>query len=169
MLILIEDSFNRLLTNTNKNFDKSREENSRRVQVFTTAFIPAINNNSLEVRAKTKTNNETYDSIIYFEDVQFVDELDNNSIDIKGTDGSDYYILPIDSNKNVKVNCSCLDFYFRFSKWNGAKSSLFGKTPPPYIRKRDSNRGPVNPSKSPGVCKHLIKLFEYLKKENLLK
>lgn len=169
MCIILEDSFNKLVNDTKRNFGPSREEKSRKIQVFTTTFLPSLQNNALEVRAKTRSKNDTYDSRIYFENVEFADETTPNVASFKGSDNENYYIIPIDNNSNVKVNCTCLDFYYRFSIWNNQKNSLIGDVPPPYIKKRESNREPVNPSKSPGVCAHIIKLFDYVKREGLVK
>lgn len=167
--ILLESSFTQLYNNTKNNFTTSRDENSKRVQVTTTAFIPSLQNNSLEIRAKTNTDGKRYDSVIYFEDVEYLndDNPSNYSISFMGPDNSEYRIVPISSNANVKVNCTCLDFHYRFATWNAAADSLYGTPPPPYVKK--TNNKEANPSHTPGVCKHLIKLFDYIINQKIIK
>lgn len=167
--IVIEDTFQRLYTNTKNNFDTPRDQNSKRVQVFTTAYIPSLQNKSLEIRAKTKTNNGGYDTIIYLQDINFVEEDTPTSIKIKSTDNTEYSIEPVDSNTNVQVTCTCLDFYYRFSVWNDKKNSLYGDAPPPYVKRGKGNRMPVNPTKSAGLCKHLIRFFDHIKREGIIR
>lgn len=166
--IVIEDTYQRLYNNTKNNFDTPRDQSSKRVQVFTTAYIPSLQNKSLEIRSKTKTNNGAYDTIVYFQDVEFVEDSPT-SISVKSTDNTDYNLEPIDQGTNVQVTCTCLDFYYRFSVWNDKKNSLYGDAPPPYVKRSKSNRMPVNPTKSAGLCKHLIRLFDHVKREGIIK
>lgn len=167
--IVIEDTFQRLHNNVKSKFDTPRDEKSRRVQVFTTAYIPSLQNNALEVRAKTKTDKASYDTVISFDEVEYVDGEDSQAVSIKSTDNTDYNMIPIDQNKNVMVNCTCLDFYYRFAVWNDQSDSLLGKSPDPYVKRGTSKRMPVNPTKTPGVCKHLISLFDHIKREGIVK
>ena len=164
---LLEDTFQNMYNNTLRRFETDRKGLSQRVQVTTTMFIPSIDNNSLEVRAKTRTNNGTYDSIIYFENVKYADAQTNGAISIEGADGGEYFILPIPKNTNVKVACTCLDFYYTFAAWNDGKNSLFGDAPDPYVRKTD--RAPRNPTHTTGLCKHLLKFFDSLIRDKIIR
>jgi hypothetical protein len=164
---LLEDNFQTLYNNTVSKFSTNRKNSSQRVQLTTTMFIPSVDNNSLEVRAKTKTDNAAYDSIIYLEAVEYVEAETPNSTSFVGPDGSEYFIMPVPRSNNVKVNCTCLDFYYSFAVWNDNKNSLFGDSPDPYVKK--TKREPKNPTKSPGMCKHLLKFFDYLVREKIIK
>ena len=165
--IIMEDSFQTLYNNTLNKFSTDRDDSSKRVQIITTAYIPSLNNASLEARAKTKTNNGTYDSIIYLENVEYVEEDVSNAISFMAPDGAEYYIIPVSRDNNMKVNCTCLDFYWSFSLWNDNKDSLFGDPPAPYVKK--TNRLPKNPTKSAGFCKHLLKFSNVLILEKIIR
>ena len=65
------------------------------------------------------------------------------------------------AKNTLRCHCNCLDFYWRFASFNAKDKSLIGKAPKPY--KPVSNRGPVNPKKVPGVCKHLLATFKAMK------
>ena len=164
--LLLEDGFQNLYNNTLRNFPK-RKESSHRVQLVTTMFIPAVDNNSLEVRAKTRTDSGSYDSLIYFENVEFVNPEDMGATTFVGPDGSEYAIQPIPRNNNVQVNCTCLDFYYSFAVWNDKRNSLFGDSPDPYVKKTD--RAPRNPNHAPGLCKHLMKFFDEMVQDKIIK
>lgn len=164
--IILEDGFQTLYNNTLRNFP-TRKESSQRVQVTTTMYIPSMDNASLEIRAKTRTNGGSYDSLIYFDGVEYITEEDNMAVTFVGTDGTNYSIIPINRNTNVQVNCTCLDFYYSFAVWNDNRNSLFGDSPDPYVKKTD--REPKNPRKAPGLCKHLLKFFDELIKDKIIK
>lgn len=164
---LLEDTFQNMYNNTLRKFETNRKGSSQRVQVNTTLYIPAVDNASLEVRAKTRTSNSTYDSVIYFENVEYANAETPGAIAIEGADGGEYFIMPIPRNNQVKVNCTCLDFYYSFAVWNDGKDSLFGDSPDPYVKK--TNRAPRNPMKATGLCKHLLKFFDTLIREKIIK
>jgi len=66
-----------------------------------------------------------------------------------------------DSSKHeVRVSCSCKSHYFYFAHWNEVNKAHFGPSPTPY--KPLGVRKPVNPSKLPGACKHVIGLYKLL-------
>lgn len=166
--LILEDTFQNMYNNTLRRFETDRKGSSQRVQVTTTMFIPSMDSKSLEVRAKTRTNNSTYDSIIYFEGVEYVDAETPQAISFEGADGGEYFIMAIPRNAQVKVNCTCLDFYYSFAVWNDGKNSLFGDTPDPYVRKT-KNREPKNPQKVSGLCKHLLKFFDTLVRDKIIR
>lgn len=77
--------------------------------------------------------------------------------------GKTYKIDPVSpDSSDVRVSCNCLDFRFRFAYYNKNDGSLYGNPPPPYVKAPGSNRGPANPRRTPGVCKHLLSLFQHL-------
>lgn len=164
--VLLEDSFERLYSNTVQGFPQTdRDAASARIQVTTTAYIPATN--SLEVRAKSKGDGPQYDTVTFFDNVSYVDEDDIDGITFMAPDNTEYTIKRIPKTENVRVYCTCLDFYYRFAVWNDKADSLYGNVPAPYVKK--TNRAPQNPRKLPGLCKHLLKMFDYLEKEKIIK
>ena len=128
------------------------------IQVQTIQYTPAPNSNTLVARGQINSNGTGYQSSIMFTDVNFQDENTPDNVTFTAADGKEYNIERINlAQSNVKVSCNCLDFYWRFSTWNHKDGSLIGTPPPPYQRKTD-NRPPANEQKTPGVCKHLMKL-----------
>ena len=67
----------------------------------------------------------------------------------------------------VQLRCSCPDHYFMWVAWNKENKILLGKAPPRYVRKT-TTYPERNPGKIPGICKHLIGLFDRLKKDKVL-
>ena len=163
--ILLEISYNNLLRNTDKHFS-GRSKRASDVALTNTVFIPYINDNYLEIESESRTKNGKYISRIVFENVVFKDEGDEKSAKIISPDGTEYYFKPINRRKvNVKVSCTCLDFYYRFAAFNQRDDALASDPPDPYVKKTD--RPPVNPAKVSGVCKHLIRMVDELEKDNV--
>ena len=73
------------------------------------------------------------------------------------------YFKPLSEEKtDVMVMCSCQDYKWRMHWWNWKNKVHFGSKPKPY--KPTSGKPPVNPEKSPGMCKHCMKLAVVLRK-----
>jgi hypothetical protein len=64
--------------------------------------------------------------------------------------------LPSINTNPVRVRCNCQSYYFQFSYWNWVNNCAYGSAPKPYERKPGSTRPEVNPSHSPGICKHIL-------------
>lgn len=144
---------------------KKRQHVVPEVTVQKMEFIPRPGQGMLEVKSSTTSNGSTYQQDLQFLKVVFGPS--DTSITISSVDGSDPEIVPIVLNDtNVKVRCSCLDFHYRFATWNFNDQSLVGPKPPPYTK--TSNRPPVNPSQSPGVCKHILKVVDDLKQQRIV-
>lgn len=170
--LLLELTYNQLLSQTKRGQtikNSPRDQNANKVQVQEVNLIPSIQNKSLTAKSRTRTSDKFYETIIVFSGVQYFDEGGHGRQEIQGADGSSYFIDPIRPYKsNVKVRCTCLDFYFRFSVWDQRDDALTGEPPQPYQRKTDSYP-PVNPQKVSGLCKHIIKLTNYLKQQRIIR
>jgi hypothetical protein len=91
-----------------------------------------------------------------------------DGVTFKDTSGVDKTITPVQlARTTLRVSCSCLDFKFRFATWNFNDNSLVGNKPPPYVRKT-TTRPEANPLKTPGVCKHIIKVVDTIKAHGIL-
>lgn len=164
--LLLELTYDRLIRNTNRHFKNERNKKSSDVKLTNTVFIPYVNDNYLEVESESQTVNGKYISRIVFENVIFKDEEGPDVARIVTADGSEYFFRRINrSRSNVKVSCSCLDFYYRFAMYNNKADALASDPPKPYVKKTD--RPPVNPAEVPGVCKHIIRMVEELDKDNI--
>lgn len=147
---------------------KARQHATNPVQVTSLKFVAYPHNEELKVQARVTSNGHRYQPIIMFQNVIFTDSLDTNATTFKTVDVTEH-IVPIELDRsNVKVRCTCLDFYHRFSKQNRTDGSFHGRPMPPYHSK-GSGRPPVNPQNVPGVCKHLLKLVQRLEQLNIIK
>lgn len=167
---LVETSLSRLYTNTINGFDTPRQQNAGRVQVVKKIFVASPRQRIVLVKAQTRSSAKQYETRIAYEDIEFLDaeEAGGQTHTFTALDGQEYTIEPMKyNNSDVRVSCTCLDFYYRFSVWNGDDDSLLGNPPTPYIKKSD-NREPVNPNKIPGLCKHLISLTNELRQERFI-
>lgn len=165
---ITESSILQLSSNTGVFFGADRKNNSKSISSFPLTFTPMVYSNKLMVESKTSSSLGTkYTTRIEFSDVEF-SEPSINTISVEGVDGATYSFFPISNRQNdVKLSCNCLDFYYRFSKYNEKDDSLYGGSPPPYVKKTD--RPPVNPDKIPGMCKHLLRLSDQLLSIGVLK
>ena len=92
-----------------------------------------------------------------------------NTVTFKATTGEDVTIQPINLNDNiVRVRCDCLDFYYRFAPWNFSNDDIYGPKPKPYVR-RTNTHPPANPTRSPGICKHVMKLTQSIQEAGLVR
>ncbi len=167
--LLQETTIHQLKSTVNVFFDTPRSESSRQVIVTDIKYIQIVNKAELEVKAKTRSKTNTYDTSIVFTDVKFLEKDDKRfKTQIFGVDGAYHYMVPIKKNlSEVRVSCSCLDFYYMFSVWNHKQGSLDGDAPKPYIK--TTNRPLRNPQKVDGMCKHLIRLSDECIRVGILK
>lgn len=140
-----------------------RQNATSDVTILTTAYIPYIGTKFLHVKSTSSSKNgHMHKQALQFMKVIFENEDTPDNITLQAATGEDFHCQPIDLNShNVKVRCDCLDMYYRFSHNNFGDNSLVGKPPPPYQRKT-TNRPSVNPTRVPGVCKHVLRLIEQL-------
>lgn len=173
---LFERTMNSLVTVTRQNFGSGRDDRSNVVQINNVRYIPSVQQGWLEVRCDTASGNDgnAYETVIRFDGVEYVgrDEFNASAndpsmqvVDLTGTDGNLYYARYDNARSlDVQVRCTCEDFRWRFAPYNHGDGSLYGNPPPAYSKK--TNRPPVNPSRTPGVCKHLRKLKTALERED---
>ena len=171
--ILAETTLDQLYSNTVSSFATDRQQNQARVQVVDKTFIPAPGNRLVRVKATTRSSAKNYETRMAFTEVVYLDDeedatLNNQAVTFTAPDEQTYMIEPIQyRGTDVRVSCSCLDFYYRFAAWNAGDGSLLGNSPPPYVKKTDSE--PVNPNRVPGLCKHLMALTNELRRERIIR
>jgi len=137
------------------------------VQINKMEIIPARESQNLTARADVTSDGTKYQTTLVFDGVIYEDADQADNVSFVGTNGDEYHVQPINlTQNNVKVNCNCLDFYWRFATWNHQKGSLNGHPPPPYQKR--TGRPSVNPGKVPGVCKHLMKTVISLRDAGLV-
>jgi hypothetical protein len=165
-----ESSFNGLYREIERGFPdtRARQHATGEVAVANIKYVPA--QGKLQVDATTRSNMHEYKSSIMFLTVQYEPQGGENITTFVGPGNAEYHIQPIDlSMSSVKVRCNCLDFFYRFATWNANDSSLLGSKPPLYQRVPGSTRPPVNPARVPGVCKHVIKTVDMLRRSGIVR
>ena len=183
LLILLERTMNSLVSVTSANFGGGRRQRANQVQIRNIQYTPSIQQGILRIECETFSGGQNkYKTVIQLENVEFIDDsrfnflqgaeardsAKYNTHQFVATDGSTYY-ASYDRVKSldVKVSCNCKDFRWRFAYYNSGDDSLYGNPPDPYVSQTD--RPPANPSKTPGVCKHLIKLKNELEREEFFR
>lgn len=103
--------------------------------------------------------------------------FDNKTI-FESSDGDGYNVvsnqIPYDSE--IRVWCSCSDYYWTFQYYNvDNKVDIFGKYPDRYTPKTKrgfdafkENKPLRNPGRRPGMCKHLMLLVAMLMKDDVI-
>ena len=167
--VLLELSLSNLKNNVQRAFGPERNQKSPRIRVANYQAIPSIQDKTLLLKFKVSGESSPYNVEVRITNVKFGSEEDTSFVSIVATDGNTYYFRqPTQSQAQAKVKCNCLDFYYRFSVWNHGKNSLEGDPPPPYVRKTDY-MPPVNPTRTPGMCKHIMKVMDFLRTENIIR
>lgn len=163
-------TYDQLYRNIQQNFDTTKRQYATvGIVPNNITYTPYQNNNTLEVRSVANSKGTRYNPTIMFLNVDYQPDDTPTNITFMGSDGEEHHCMPVNLNQtNVKVHCNCLDFYYRFATWNYNDDSLVGSPPPPYVRKT-TTRPPVNPARTPGLCKHLIKLVDTLKRTGLVR
>lgn len=147
---------------------KKRQHATGEVAVQNIQYIPYVGMKMLHVKSVATSNGHRYTQSLQFNSIAFESVDTDANVTFTASDGSDAHIQPLDLTQlNVKVRCSCLDFYYRFANYNSQDKSLVGKAPPVYVKK--TNRPPVNPTRVPGMCKHLLKLVDELRHVGMIK
>lgn len=144
---------------------KKRHKDVNNVTITKVVFKPEGYNLIVDGTSRSNATGTIHTQRIYFTDVNYVPVGTPNSVPLEGTDTAVETIRSGDSN--VQVACDCMDFRFRFAGFNKGDNSLAGIAPPPYQRKT-TTRPPVNPSRVPGACKHILKLNQYLQQNHIV-
>lgn len=131
--------------------------------------ISAIVHSPPNHHAQANKNEADYTTAIIFNNVVYEDESTDTNITFTAKDGKEYNMQPVNLAENtVRVNCNCLDFFYRFKSYNAKDTSLAGRAPPPYKKVPGSTRGPSNIKRVPGLCKHLLQTVEALKQAKMV-
>lgn len=139
------------------------------IQIVRTEFVPFIPTGNLRCDAVARSGPNTYHPQVLFDEVEYQDDDTPENVTVQSSNGKPIHIVPIDLSTNTcKVRCDCLDFYHRFAQYNFDADSLYGNKPPTYQRKTNT-RADVNPTRTPGVCKHVMKTILGLRDAGMLK
>jgi hypothetical protein len=136
--------------------------------VAITKVTPLVGNKTLSVKAEAH-GQKTYPMTITFFNVDYSLEKDGgHPLRVRPEIGSEAWMAPVSESTNpVQIRCNCPDYKYTYAWWNKEQKALSGRSFPPYVRKT-RNLPERNPNHVPGTCKHLIGLFERLRKDKLL-
>lgn len=99
-----------------------------------------------------------------------VEEDENSQTILKLVDNTELRITPVSrTNDDVQVSCDCDDFFHRFAKINSRHGVLFGKIDRIYIPKGTPRTYQHPIPDAPAVCKHLIKLTDFLQASSIIR
>lgn len=147
---------------------KKRQHIINTVNVSGVKYLPMIGMKTLRVAGTVTSNGSTYTPTILFLRVNYDNASTDTNVDLKGSNGKDFFIQPIEKElTDIRVRCNCLDYYYRFATFNQPDGSHIPPKAKPYVRTTDTYP-PANPKKVPGVCKHILKLADYLEKTEVL-
>jgi hypothetical protein len=116
--------------------------------------------------ANSEESGKQYSPMVLFKGVNYHNSKDHQDwIEIVANDGRNYVFEKLNSENNVLVRCDCNDFKWRGIYANHLDHSLYGRN-----RKKYESLGgpPANPTNTPMMCKHLIKLVKSLDKAGIL-
>lgn len=136
------------------------------IKVKNVKFVPYQGLNTLFIKslAENTEKNTEYKTMVLIKNINYKNQ--KNAIKIYDEYGKSYNLeRPKISINDVLVRCGCKDFHWRFNYYNSLDKSLYGNKRQEYASKGTFE---ANPSKSPGVCKHLMKLFEQLIKKKII-
>lgn len=145
---------------------KPQQGESRPVSILSTN--PTLQNKTLTINAEAR-GEKIYQLVLVFYNVQYSLERDGlHPLTVRSRLGDIFYMQPVSESINpIQVRCNCPYYRFAWAHWNRQEKALSGPAFPTYIRKT-ATRPEVNSSHLPGVCKHLLSLFERLRKDKIL-
>lgn len=170
MKFWIETTLSDLYNNTIKAFPTSlkRQNSIDEVVIEHLDWVAFKGMRTLFVKGLAKRGESKNECIILFKNVIYSEEQEKGFLDIKTSNGETVFVKPLSYDSNdVLVRCSCKDFYWRMTHFNKIDGSLYGRDRAKYEAVKNPESS--NPSKLPGLCKHLIKMSKTLSQASLIK
>lgn len=134
------------------------------IKIVEIKWSPFLGMKTLSVSGLAQNEGHEYRPSILFKNVEYIKDLKSVKL---ATEGKEYYLHPLSVQKNdIRVKCSCGDFFWRFRHTDAEEQCLLG----PDRKKYESHGGPpANPMSMPGMCKHLLKFINALEQSGILK
>lgn len=111
----------------------------------------------ISAQAHNKIKGTDYKPMIMFKGVNY--GRGTNTVEIVANDSKPYRFEQLElGHTELLVRCNCPDFQWRFNYYDWVDSSLFGNK----RKKYEGEGAPANPAEMPGMCKHLMAMFENL-------
>lgn len=155
--IITESSLSELFQSTVDAFPNTtkRQYATDTINIANITWRPFLGMRTLFVKGLAQNEGKEYSPIIIFKNVQYHENEEPNLIKIT-EDGNEYFFEPLSMDTDVILRCPCADFYWRGVHFNSLDKSLYGRDRKKY--EAIYNPGSSNPTQSPIMCKHLIKL-----------
>jgi hypothetical protein len=121
---------------------------------------------TLFVKATVKNEGRKNESIVLFKGVKYRENRGKGVIPLATSNGKTVLLEALSAKgTDVSVRCTCGDFMYRFNYYDHLDKSLFGRR-----RRKYEGLGlwEANPSESPGMCKHLMKVMRALSEAKVL-
>ncbi len=143
-----------------------RQHATGSINIDNIRYTPFLGLRTLLVRCEADNQGSQYKPLILFRNVNYNPE--DNIFEFDASDNGQHHQIGRLSraNTDVALRCECGDFFWRFNYYDHLDRSLYGRVRRPYIALY--NPGSANPTESPGICKHLMKMAEVLENIGLL-
>ncbi len=157
-------SLGQLLANTRKIPTTKRHHIADQVQLVGGFQAVKLDGSRIVFQSKTNTGHAPKVSFDY--------EETTNGTQVVTQDGTDLSIRPKSSTTDdILVSCNCEDFFYRFATVNSENGVLFGNIERVYVpkgtRKLSQQEYPI--SSQPAICKHVIKLTDLLRAQQVIR
>jgi hypothetical protein len=164
----IESSLNYLKQSTVNAFPNTtkRQHVVNEIQITQINPTPYIGVNTLYIKAEALNTNENtkYHPVILFKGLKYHNTKEEENLVNLIINNKNYFFEKLSlENSDVLLRCNCNDFFFRFHHYDHEDKSLYGPNRKQYYGK---GLWEANPTKSPGMCKHLMALIDELKNNN---
>lgn len=167
--LIIESSLTDLYKSTVNAFPNTtkRQHATDPIKIVELKWTPFLGMKTLFVRGVAHNENRTYNPMILFKKVSYHKQNTKGVVELHTNEGEQVFLerLSFDNN-GVLVRCNCKDFHWRFTHWDSLDKSLYGRDRKKYEAKY--NPGSANPTESPGMCKHIMKLTKVLQESGLI-
>lgn len=165
-----ESTLKQLYSSTIKAFPKTtkRQHSIHEITVRNLSITPYVGVKTLFIKgmARNDLKGTEYSPMILFKNVRYNNSKNHNFAELFASDGRKYFFERLKTDQDVVLRCNCQDFYWRFNFTDHIDRSLYGRV----RRKYEASflPGSANPSKLPGMCKHLIQLVRSLDNYGIL-
>lgn len=164
-LLALESTSSELYQSTVDAFPRTRlrQHATGTVKIVRLEWSPYLGVKTLFISglAQNTEKGTEYRPLVVFKGVKYKQPGVPGVVEITASDEKQYAFEQLNyENNGVLVRCDCPDFRWRFNYYDWMDRSLFGNK-----RKNYEGQGgpPANPTESPGMCKHVMKLMSALR------
>ena len=167
--VWLESSFNDLYRSSVEAFPHTtlRQHATNPIKITKISWLPFLGVKTLFVKGLAQNENREYSPIILFKNVKYHESMDSPELISLHTEGKNFFLEKLSLDRtDILVRCQCGDFYWRGNYADHLDKSL-------YVKKRNKYESlglkpAVNPTNSPMLCKHLMKLVKALSESGII-